>query len=83
MVAGVDPEAPQGDGVREDRQEVREDRREADPVREAQSEHRREWLLRNLRKLGRQAPIQAVAREPKTHSNGDGSKGLKLTFAPE
>jgi len=83
MVAGVDPEAPQGDGVREDRQEVREDRREADPVREAQSEHRREWLLRSLRKLGRQAPIQAVAREPKTHSKGDGSKGLKLTFAPE
>ena len=57
MVAGVDPEAPQGDGVREDRQEVREDRREADPIREAQSEHRREWLLRSLRKLGRQAPI--------------------------
>ena len=82
MVAGVDPEAPQVVGVREVRQEADPDP-DLDPVREAQSERRREWLLRNLRKLGRQPPIQVVAREPKTHCNGDGSKVLKLTFAPE
>ena len=78
-MAGVDPEAPPVDGVRE----VREDRQVADPVREAQSERRREWLLRSLHKLVRQPPIQVVAREPETHANGEAFKGLKLTFAPE
>ena len=68
------PEAPRVDGVREDLQEVREDRQEADPVREGQSERRREWLLRSLHKLARQPPIQVVAREPETHSNGEASQ---------